>query len=132
VDVFRVGGQVGPAGRLCEPLDELWLQPDRLRDLGQGGVIPAVEVDPGQLPVIEAADEVVVEGDLAILPVGVVQADVRSADLPVEGAQRIAARRTATTIARPAMPYCRMSIAWSDRLVAGAAIRAVRPRKMGW
>jgi len=132
MDVVGIGGQVGSARRRGEMLDQRGLQLEGLADRGEVLVVSTIEVDPGQLAVTEIADETLAEFDLAIVPVGVVQPDLRSASLPPRGVQRIAARRTATTMARAAVPYCRTSIAWSDRRVAGPATRAVRPRKMGW
>jgi len=129
--VFGVGGQVGPAGRLRQALDQRRLQPDGLADGGEVLLVSTIEVDPGQLAVLEPTDQTLAELDLAIVTVGVVQPDLRPDRRLPEGVQRIAARRTTTTIARAAMPYCRTSIARSDR-VAGIVTRAFRPRKMGW
>ena len=132
VDVFGIGGQIGPARRAGEVLDHRGLQPEGFADRGEVLVVSTVEIDPPELAVAEVGDQVLVELDLAILAIGVIEPDARPARGPIDGIQRIAARRTAKTMARAAVPYWRTSMAWSGCALAGGGTRAVRTRKVGW
>ena len=70
-----------------------------------------VEVDPEELVVLEAARHALGQLDLTILPVGVVQARLRAARGAGRRDQRYAVSRTATMMARIAIPYCKTVIA---------------------
>jgi hypothetical protein len=74
-------------------------------------VVASVEVDPQELAIADLGGQAVLDGDLAVAAVRVVQPDAQSGGRPGVGAQRTAASRTATAMARTAVPYWKMSMA---------------------
>ena len=113
--MLRVTGHVGPLGRRAQQPDQGWFELDGAGDRPQVLVVPPVEVDPEELAISDLGRQPVLDRDLAIATIRVVEPDAQSAGRPGLGVQRTAASRTANAIASTAVPYWKISMAWSDR-----------------
>ena len=111
VDGAGVLGQVRTFRRRGEAVDQPGLHAGRRGHAREVLRRATVEVDPEELVVLEAAGHALGQLDLTILPVGVVQARLRAARGAGRRDQRYAVSRTATMMARIAIPYCKTVIA---------------------
>ena len=111
VDGIGILGQVRAFGRRGEAVDQPGVHAGRRGHAREVLRRATVEVDPEELAVLETAGHALRQLDLAILAVGVVQARLRAARGAGRGDQRYAVSRTATMMARIAIPYCRTVIA---------------------
>jgi hypothetical protein len=115
VDVVGMLRQVGPIRGGSQACQHPPLQPDCGSDRLERPGVTLVKVDPEQLPRAEPSRHPRRERDLAVAAVGVVQPGLGTRTAAGRGAQRTDARRTATTIARNAVPYWRTAMARSGR-----------------
>jgi len=124
MEVVGVLGQIGPRRFIRESSHERRLQPDSGADGLEVAGRPPVQVDPQQLSVPDPIGQSRFELDLAVLAIGVIQADLESAVARGgrRGDQWRTASSTATTTATNAVAYCNTSIDRSTCSVTGGSI----------
>jgi hypothetical protein len=127
MDVIRVLGEVRPLRLLRQARHQRWLKTHRDGDGRQVAVRPPIEVDPQQLALTDPLGQSRLEFDLAILAVGIVEADLEPAvALAGYGAQWRTASKTTTRTATNAVAYCSTSIDRSTCSPTGGSITPAR------
>ena len=133
VDVLGIERQVGPIGRVGQPLQRLGLEADGAADGIEISALAPLHVDPQQLLGADARRHRRFELDLAVASVGVVEPGPRAGPRLARGDQRSDASRAAATIARKASTYCKASIDRSRRLGASRPLPMMScPLERGW
>jgi hypothetical protein len=121
--MMGVLGQIGPCGRVRQALDESGFETDRRPDGVEVVSGPTVQVDPQQLALADPFRQPRRELDLAILAVGIVEADPEPAiALARRGDQWMTASRIATRTATNAVAYWSTSIDRSTCWLTGGSI----------
>ena len=125
MEMVCVLGEIGPRRFDRQARHERRFEPDGGADgLEVGGRRPPVQVDPEQLSLADPPGQSRFELDLAVLAIGVIQADLESAVARAgrRGDQWKTASSTATTTATNAVAYCSTSIDRSTCWVTGGSI----------
>jgi hypothetical protein len=124
MEVVRVLGEIGPGRYVHQAGHERRIEPDRVADGLETAGRPALQVDPQQLSLADPIRQSRFELDLAVLAIGVIEADLESAVARGGrcGDQWRTASSTATTTATNAVAYCSTSIDRSPCSETGGSI----------
>jgi hypothetical protein len=124
MEVIRKLRQIRPRGLVRQARNQRGVDPDRGADGLEIAGRPPVQIDPEQLSLADPFGQSRFELDLAVLAIGVIEADMESALARAgrRGDQWRTASSTATTTATNAVAYCSTSIDRSTCWVTGGSI----------